>query len=214
MRDIAEGKSLAGAPPARDGHTFRFVLPMADNATCGQGQGNGQGHVLATQLVALDEAGLDYTGELLSINEKWRGKEYQFAYGFTGFAGQDAQDVSRGGYKDWAIVKFDQRAAALAAGGGGEWEGEGGADTGADTSAGASALVWREEGCYPSEVTFIPDPLGMAEDDGTLLTIVYDGGRHESFLLGLDARSLSETFRAYTGARIPISFHGNFFPRE
>ena len=107
MRDIAAGESRASPPPAGDGHTFRFVLPMADTATCEQGQvqvqvqvqvqGHGQGHVSATQLVALDEAGLDYTGELLSMHEKWRGKEYQFAYGFTGFAGPDAQNVSRGG---------------------------------------------------------------------------------------------------------------------
>jgi hypothetical protein len=43
---------------------------------------------------------------------------------------------------------------------------------------------------------------------------VYDGARRETFLLVVDATDMSEVARYYTGTRIPISFHGQFLPRD
>ena len=50
------------------------------------------------------------------------------------------------------------------------------------------------------------------EDDGVLLSQVYDGVRRETFLLVLDARTMEELARCYTGVRIPVAFHGQFIP--
>ena len=50
----------------------------------------------------------------------------------------------------------------------------------------------------------------LNEDKGVLLSQVYDGKRRETFLLVLDAVSMKELCRAYTGHRVPISFHGQW----
>jgi beta,beta-carotene 9',10'-dioxygenase len=59
--------------------------------------------------------------------------------------------------------------------------------------------VWYEEFMYPGEVTFVRNPLGTLEDDGVLLSTVYDSRRGENFLLVLNASNMKELARAYTG---------------
>ena len=66
--------------------------------------------------------------------------------------------------------------------------------------------------CYPSEPVFVPRPGASDEDDGVLLSQVYDGEKRETFLLVLDAKDMTELSRCYTGMRCPISFHGQFLP--
>ena len=50
------------------------------------------------------------------------------------------------------------------------------------------------------------------EDDGVLLSQVYDGERRETFLLMLDDRDISELARCYTRMSCPVSvsIHGQF----
>lgn len=91
------------------------------------------------------------------------------------------------GYMDWAIVKQDVVE---------------------DTLSG----VWYEDSMYPGEVTFVKDPNGSEEDNGILLSTVYDAVRDENFLLVLDATNMKELARAYTGVGFPQSFHGKFYP--
>ena len=79
----------------------------------------------------------------------------------------------------------------------------------ADLERGDSA-VWTQEGCYPGEPVFVAAPGAQHEDDGVLLSVVLDGGEGSSFLLVLDAATLSELARATVPHHIPFGFHGQF----
>lgn len=135
-----------------------------------------------------------YTSELVRINPLHQGRPYRFSYGFTGFAGDEA-------FEDWALVKQDHNASE---------KGTEALVKGEETFESSSALIWKDQNCYPSEPIFVPNPQGLQEDDGVLLSQVYDGARMETFLLILDAKSMVELFRCYTGIRCPISFHGDY----
>ncbi|WP_206119199.1 carotenoid oxygenase family protein [Rhizobium laguerreae] len=71
---------------------------------------------------------------------------------------------------------------------------------------------WHEDGCYAGEPVFVARPDGDAEDDGILLSVVLDARAHTSFLLVLDAATLTERARAAVPHHIPFGFHGNHFP--
>jgi carotenoid cleavage dioxygenase-like enzyme len=71
--------------------------------------------------------------------------------------------------------------------------------------------TWAEEGRYPGEPVFVPKPGNEgAEDEGVLLSVVFDGEAGDSFLLVLDASDLSEVTRATAPHHIPFGFHGQF----
>ena len=72
--------------------------------------------------------------------------------------------------------------------------------------------MWSTESHYPGELFFIPDPAGIEEDDGVLITIVFDGEREQSYVLLLDGRTFTEIDRSYLPYNVPFSFHGNWFP--
>lgn len=51
----------------------------------------------------------------------------------------------------------------------------------------------------------------MAEDDGVLLSVVLDAARGKSFLLVLDAATLTVLAKAYLDTIVPLSFgHGSY----
>ena len=66
-----------------------------------------------------------------------------------------------------------------------------------DTETGASSS-WSEPGCYPGEPVFVAEPGGTAEDQGVLLSVVLDAGTESSFLLVLDAATLTPLCLLYT----------------
>lgn len=70
--------------------------------------------------------------------------------------------------------------------------------------------VWAMDGCYPGEPVFVPTPGASREDEGVLLSVVFDSTKENSFLLVLDAGTLSELARAETPHHIPYGFHGQF----
>jgi len=72
--------------------------------------------------------------------------------------------------------------------------------------------VYYVENHYTSEMHFLPRPGGAAEDDGLLVTIVYDGPKEQSYLLLLDASTFQPLDRAYLPHNIPWSAHGMYFP--
>lgn len=74
-----------------------------------------------------------------------------------------------------------------------------------------TARVWREEGCYPGEPVFVPEPGGEREDAGVLLSVTLDAGSASSFLLVLDAADLGELARARVPHHIPFGFHGDYY---
>jgi carotenoid cleavage dioxygenase-like enzyme len=71
-------------------------------------------------------------------------------------------------------------------------------------------VVWQEPAAYVGEPIFVSSPGRRAEDDGVLLSVVLDAARERSFLLVLDARSMTEIARAYAPHAIPFGFHGQF----
>lgn len=64
----------------------------------------------------------------------------------------------------------------------------------------------------PGEPIFLPDPDGVEEDDGVLLSVVLDGTRGKSYLLCLDARSFEELGRADMDTVVSFGFHGTHVP--
>jgi beta,beta-carotene 9',10'-dioxygenase len=84
------------------------------------------------------------------------------------------------GYLDWAIVKQD-------------------------VAQNERHGTWHEELCYPGEPLFVRDPEGKEEDDGVLLSTVYDARRGENFLLVLNASTMKELARAYTGVGLCVA---------
>jgi hypothetical protein len=137
---------------------------------------------------------------------------HPYAYGSTGFTyrpvneGDQTETLAYG--PQGAVLKVDVDAAAALGASTAE-------PTSTHTAASASVAVWSDASIHPTDPLFIPNPGGVAEDDGVLLVLSYDLGRRESVLLVLDAKTMTELARAYTGGtRIPPSFHGQWIPTE
>jgi carotenoid cleavage dioxygenase-like enzyme len=74
-----------------------------------------------------------------------------------------------------------------------------------------SLRTWHEPGCYPGEPVFVGRPGREREDDGAVLSVVFDSSTERSFLLVLDAESFEELARAEAPHHVPFGFHGQFF---
>lgn len=71
------------------------------------------------------------------------------------------------------------------------------------------ALFWNnEKGNTPGEPIFVPRPGAVDEDDGCLLSLVLDGNNKSSYMLCLDARTMTELGRAEVGFPVGLGFHG------
>ncbi|KAJ3182953.1 hypothetical protein HDU87_007375 [Geranomyces variabilis] len=78
-----------------------------------------------------------------------------------------------------------------------------------------SKKEWSADGCYPSEPVMVPSPWNNeqetgGEDRGVVLSVVLDGPRNSSFLLMLDADSMTEIARANLPFHIPFGVHGEW----
>ncbi|KAK0615169.1 carotenoid oxygenase [Bombardia bombarda] len=70
-------------------------------------------------------------------------------------------------------------------------------------------LFWdNPTGHSPGEAIFIPRPGGTEEDDGALLSVVLDGHNRTSYLLCLDAKTMTELGRGEVGFAVGFGFHG------
>jgi carotenoid cleavage dioxygenase-like enzyme len=78
----------------------------------------------------------------------------------------------------------------------------------ADLKTGSSG-TWASDGAYPGEPVFVAAPDAAGEDDGVLLSVVL-GADGTSFLLVLDAGSMTELARALVPHHIPFGFHGMY----
>jgi carotenoid cleavage dioxygenase-like enzyme len=72
-----------------------------------------------------------------------------------------------------------------------------------------TTTAWSEPGSYPGEALFVAPP-DTNEDDGVLLTVVFDALRGTSALVVLDARDMTERARVHVPHHIPYGFHGSF----
>ncbi|CAG8469966.1 10665_t:CDS:2 [Diversispora eburnea] len=75
-----------------------------------------------------------------------------------------------------------------------------------------AVAMWSVENCYPSEPVFVPHPgQDNDEDDGVVLSVVFDGANVQSFLVVLDAKTMTELARVELPQVVPLSFgHGTF----
>merc|ERR1712224_564934 len=73
---------------------------------------------------------------------------------------------------------------------------------------------WYEPNSYPSEMQFVANPAGTAEDDGVLLSMVFDGNIGKSYLHVLDARTMKRLARLHYRSRHLSSFMHHGFPRR
>jgi all-trans-8'-apo-beta-carotenal 15,15'-oxygenase len=69
---------------------------------------------------------------------------------------------------------------------------------------------------YPGEPVFIPLGTGGAEDDGVIVTLVFDAAEQRTSVVGLDARDLAARplFTARLKHHVPFSLHGFFVPER
>ena len=125
--------------------------------------------------------------ELPRINTAFAGQYYQYFYGFGGYGSAPSGSSLPYDFAN-SLVKVDV--------------------------TGGSTLIWQQDGCFPGEPIFVPDPKGTEEDDGVLLSVVLDSEASKSFLLVVDARTMQEMGRADLPHHVPFSLGGEFFPRE
>ncbi|MGB7339011.1 MAG: carotenoid oxygenase family protein [Phototrophicaceae bacterium] len=81
-----------------------------------------------------------------------------------------------------------------------------------DTYHGAVGQRWYVEGHYPSEPVFAPRPGATAEDDGLIMSTVYDSTTEKSYLLLLDGQTFDVQATAPLPIRVPFGFHGRWYP--
>lgn len=69
---------------------------------------------------------------------------------------------------------------------------------------------------FVGEPVFVPFPNATKEDDGWLLTMVYDAASHRSDIVILDARNLNQEplARLHLKHHIPYGLHGNWTPER
>jgi carotenoid cleavage dioxygenase len=85
-----------------------------------------------------------------------------------------------------------------------------------DLRGGAHSVHDFGPGRVPGEGVFVPASPGAAEDEGWILTYVYDAGRDGSDLVVLDAASFAGPPVATIALpqRVPFGFHGSWMPDE
>ncbi|HEX2178339.1 MAG TPA: carotenoid oxygenase family protein [Actinomycetota bacterium] len=125
--------------------------------------------------------------ELPRINPAFNGLPYRYFYGFGGY-GSLLQGASLTFDFANSLVKVD--------------------------TYGEPTQVWQQEGCFPGEPIFVARPGGFEEDDGVLLSVVLDTDTEQSFLLVVDATTMTELGRADLPHHVPFSLGGNFFGNE
>jgi len=83
-----------------------------------------------------------------------------------------------------------------------------------DVESGAAAHASLPEGHYPSEPIFVPRPGAAREEDGWLVSLVYDAGAHASHVAILEADALEKgpIARAWFDHHLPFTFHGAWVP--
>jgi carotenoid cleavage dioxygenase len=83
-----------------------------------------------------------------------------------------------------------------------------------DRQGGRSQYHDLGRGTWVGEPVFVPRTPEAAEDDGFVLSVVYDGPSARSSVLVLDARDFAgePLARLWLRNRVPMGFHGNFAP--
>ena len=83
-----------------------------------------------------------------------------------------------------------------------------------NTHTGSSERFSFGQGQYPSEALFVRNACRQSEDDGYLVTLVYDNATTSSYMAVLDAKNITAgpVAKAWFDHGIPLTFHGLFQP--
>jgi all-trans-8'-apo-beta-carotenal 15,15'-oxygenase len=83
-----------------------------------------------------------------------------------------------------------------------------------DATTGEQQLWSAAPQGYVSEPIFVPRPDGTEEDDGWLLSLVYDASKHRSDVVILDGRDLNRgpVARLHLKHHVPYGLHGSWTP--
>jgi carotenoid cleavage dioxygenase-like enzyme len=73
-------------------------------------------------------------------------------------------------------------------------------------------IFWHEPDCYPGEPIFVGNPGRTKEDDGIVLSVVLNAQHGSSYMVILDASTLSEIARAEIPHPVLFGYHGAYFP--
>ena len=71
-----------------------------------------------------------------------------------------------------------------------------------------SSVGWYEKNKFPSEPIFVARPGGTEEDDGVIVSPVFDSGKNSSSLHVWDAKDLSVLAVLDSPVLVPYTFHG------
>jgi torulene dioxygenase len=75
------------------------------------------------------------------------------------------------------------------------------------------ALIWcGPKGHSPGEPVFVARPGATDEDDGIMLSVILDGSAQKSYLMCLDANTMTEMGRAEADFPIAVGLHGIHAP--
>jgi len=74
------------------------------------------------------------------------------------------------------------------------------------------AAYYQGDSRFFSEPIFVADPNGKDEDDGVILSQMYDGEEGETILAVLNAKNMEILAEIWTNNRSPMDFHGGWFP--
>jgi len=75
-------------------------------------------------------------------------------------------------------------------------------------------VTWKVEGHFPGEPIFVADPDGKSDDDGVVVTNVLDSVNKITYMVVLDAKTMTEKARVGpTPHVIPHGFHGRYFEK-
>ncbi|KAL7530562.1 hypothetical protein ACHAXR_003559, partial [Thalassiosira sp. AJA248-18] len=106
----------------------------------------------------------------------------RYVYAFGAYANGSTE------YDNWGLFKFDTT----------KW----------------TYTSYQQPSRYLSEPIFVPNPNGKKEDedDGVLLSQMYDGIRRETALLVLDSQTMKVLAEVWTNQQSPMDFHGAWIP--
>jgi beta,beta-carotene 9',10'-dioxygenase len=82
-----------------------------------------------------------------------------------------------------------------------------------DTATGDAMSLCQPNAFY-SEPIFVADPHGQDEDDGVLLCTCFQGQTQQTSFLVVHAKTMTILAQANTETRMPMDFHGAFFPNQ
>ena len=75
-------------------------------------------------------------------------------------------------------------------------------------------VQWSSDNCFPGAPAFVPSNENGGEGEGWLLSIVLDAAAQRSFVLILEASTLTEIGRAWLPCTLPFGLHTLFLPGE